>query len=402
MNDPLNHNDSYSSFKELRCCVLIPTYNNAASLAEVIDSVLAYTDQVIIVNDGSTDDTPDILERYAHLHIVSHPQNSGKGKALRTGFNAATAAGYRYAISIDSDGQHNANDLPAFIDKIKEEPDSLIVGARNMTTENVPGTSSFGHNFSNFWFTVETGIKLPDTQSGFRLYPVERLKAFNWLTRKYEFEIEVMVRAAWAGVNITHVPIDVYYPPEGERITHFRKFRDFTRISILNTFLVAWAIVYGRPAMLYWNLKKKSFRRFIKDHVFNSEEPKHKTIGAISLGVFFGILPIWGYQWAGALLVAQLLKLNKLVTYTLTNISIPPMIPVILYLSFKMGGLVMSEAPELSYSTEISFETVKVHLTQYIIGSVMLATLAAGLSAIITFIILSIFKQKDVALQNQN
>src|SRR4030095_16605020 len=161
-----------SKFREYKICVLIPTFNNAHTLKNVIDGVLEYTDNVIVVNDGSTDATSQILSSYPQIKIISYPKNKGKGWALRTVFNYAVQSGYDFAISIDSDGQHFPADLPAFTSKLASTGPALIIGARNMEQSSIPGKSSFGHRFSNFWFLIETGIKAPDTQSGFRLYPV--------------------------------------------------------------------------------------------------------------------------------------------------------------------------------------------------------------------------------------
>lgn len=246
-----------TKIERYKCCILIPTYNNSGTLAALIDEVLTYTHQIVIVNDGSTDSTAEILSQYPQLIVIHQPQNKGKGLALRTGFEAARQAGYDYAISIDSDGQHRPSDIPVFIDKLAEAPKAIIVGARNMNQENVPGSSNFGHNFSNFWFRFETGIDLPDTQSGYRLYPLRALEGMRFYTTKYEFEIEVMVRAAWKGIDVLAVPIDVYYPPAEERITHFRKIPDFTRISILNTVLVTIALLWVKPLRFFSDLKKK-------------------------------------------------------------------------------------------------------------------------------------------------
>jgi len=105
-----------------------------------------------------------------------------------------------------------------------------------MEQEGIPRKSSFGHKFSNFWFWVETGIKLSDTQSGYRLYPLTELKKIHFFMRKFEFEIEAIVRAAWRGIPVISVPINVVYAPKETRVSHFRPIRDFTRISIMNTF----------------------------------------------------------------------------------------------------------------------------------------------------------------------
>jgi glycosyltransferase involved in cell wall biosynthesis len=229
-------------------CVIIPTYNNGATLADVIRSVAAYTPHILVVNDGSTDQTNAILDSFPSLEYVTYGKNMGKGWALRKGFDRARELGYRYAIAMDSDGQHFASDLPAFMDQVAAVPDALVVGARNMDQASVPGKSSFGHAFSNFWFTLETGIRCPDTQSGFRLYPIVLYKNTRFLTRKYEFEIEVLVRSAWKGIPIVWIPVKVYYPPKAERVSHFRPFRDFTRISLLNSVLVILTAVryFGR------------------------------------------------------------------------------------------------------------------------------------------------------------
>ena len=186
----------------LRCCVIIPTYNNAQTIAAVITSVLEYSPYVIVVNDGATDNTPEILGAFkGRIDLVAYSPNRGKGMALRTGIKRAQAKGFRYAITIDSDGQHFADDIPAFLDRVEELPDALIVGARNLQQENMPKKNTFGNKFSNFWFRFQTGISLPDTQSGFRLYPVEKMKGTRYFTTKYEFEIEVMVKAAWRRIS---------------------------------------------------------------------------------------------------------------------------------------------------------------------------------------------------------
>ena len=162
-------------FRQLKACVLIPTYNNAGTLAAVLNDVLTYTQQVIVVNDGSTDNTAEILRQFPQVHAVNYTPNKGKGMALRTGFKEAVRLGYDHAITLDSDGQHYAKDLVEFLTWLEAEPNTLLIGARNLDQENVPVKSSFGNRFSNFWFWVNTGIRLQDTQSGYRSYPVSQL-----------------------------------------------------------------------------------------------------------------------------------------------------------------------------------------------------------------------------------
>lgn len=254
----MDHAEIRSLFQVHKICVLIPTYNNALTLERVIRDVLTYTDQLIIVNDGSTDSTGRILEAFPAIRKVSYEQNRGKGYALRTGFAFALSEGFEHAITMDSDGQHYASDLVSLLKAFKENPGTIIVGARNMDQSTVPGKSSFGNKFSNFWFWVTTGIKMQDTQSGYRLYPILRMRNINFFTRKFEFEVEVLVRSSWDGIPVINVPVKVFYPEKGKRITHFRPFKDFSRISVLNTVLVTVALLYIKPRDAWRSLKKKT------------------------------------------------------------------------------------------------------------------------------------------------
>lgn len=239
--------------KNLKTCVIIPVYNNAGTVKDVVRRALKYCKDVIVVDDGSTDGSSDSLSELGAV-VVRYERNRGKGYALKTGFKAARDRGFERAITIDADGQHFPEDIPVFVSAIKEHPDAMLVGSRNLRMENMPGGNTFANNFSNFWFRLQTGVKLPDTQSGFRLYQLNRIGRLRFLTYRYEAELELLVFQCWKGVRMLPVGINVYYPPEGERVTHFRPFRDFFRISILNTVLCILALFYGLPSRL---LRKK-------------------------------------------------------------------------------------------------------------------------------------------------
>ncbi|MCQ2059001.1 MAG: glycosyltransferase family 2 protein [Bacteroidaceae bacterium] len=242
-------------------CIIIPVYNNQSTIASVIEQVLGYCQDIIVVNDGSTDNTVSILEteRLSHpgrVSIVSYTKNRGKGYAITKGFQAALQKGYRYAVTMDADGQHYAHNLPHFEQAIINNPDSLIVGARNLNAPGMPKKNTFANRFSNFWFSVQTLQRLPDTQTGYRLYPLERLGRIHLCGSRYEAELELLVRAAWRGIRLLPITIDVYYPQE--RVSHFRPVLDFTRISILNTILCIFAIIYGYPSILIHRICRKS------------------------------------------------------------------------------------------------------------------------------------------------
>ena len=384
-------------FKNLHCCVLLPTYNNSATLAKVINQVLEYTTDICVINDGSTDNTLQILEQFPDIKLLSYVKNVGKGWALRKGFEFALSNGYDYAITMDTDGQHFASDLPVMLDSLELHKDAIVVGARNMEQNSVPGKSSFGNKFSNFWFELETGIKLPDTQSGYRLYPVNRLKGFHFFSRKYEFEIEVIVRGAWSGLQVLSVPVKVYYPPAEERITHFRPFQDFSRISVLNTFLVFITFLWIKPRNFFTSLKKKSLKVFLEEYLIRSHETPHTKAFSVALGIFFGISPLWGLQIWLVLFFAWMFKLNKGLSALASNISIPPMIPLILFLSYEIGRLWMGKnAVHLVYSANLNKEIIQKNLLQYILGSFTLAAFCSLVAGVGTYIFVKNLKKTSV------
>lgn len=237
-------------------CVVIPTYNNDGTIGRVVEETLAECDDVIVVNDGSTDTTASILSTFEGITLVTLPKNSGKGAALKAGFRKALDMGFVYAITLDGDGQHYPKEITKFLEANKEHPGTLIVGSRNPESIDRSKGSNFANQFSNFWFWLQTGRRLSDTQTGYRLYPLRKLHGLCLLTSRYEAELELLVFSSWHGTDIVEIPIDVYYPPQEERVSHFRPGMDFARISVLNTVLCVLAVVYGLPLRLWrWVMK---------------------------------------------------------------------------------------------------------------------------------------------------
>jgi len=257
-----------------------------------------------------------------------------------------------------------------------------------MEQSTVPGKSSFGHKFSNFWYKVETGIDLPDTQSGYRLYPVKKLKDIRYITNRFEFEIEVIVRAAWAGISVTHVPVSVIYFPKETRVSHFRPVRDFTRVSILNTILVFLAFTIFRPLMYIRDLKKKSAREIV-ENILGSNESALKISFAVALGGAIGVSPFWGFQIMLILIFAHILKLNKVIALIASHISIPPFIPFIIYYSYVLGGHFYDSKIALDIEN-LTLESVSLNIVQYIAGSFVLMALTGVLFFAVTFFVIKI------------
>ena len=248
------------------------------------------------------------------------------------------------------------------------------------------------NRFSNFWYLVETGRRLEDTQSGFRLYPLRRLGRLRSLCSRYEFEVEVIVRAAWRGVEVENIPVKVYYAPDGERVSHFRPLRDFTRISLLNSVLVLEALLFYYPWRFFRALTRENIRRFIRRNITRSPESNARLAAAMGWGVLCGILPIWGYQMIFAGLSAHFMRLNKLVAIVFSNISIPPMIPFILYGSYWLGGRITGLPVELTLA-EVTLRRMAECLAQYLAGSVALAVAAGAAVWAVSWCVMTLMKR---------
>ena len=386
-----------NNFEASRVCIIIPTYNNAATLANIIADVALYSKDIIVVNDGSTDNTESIVKSFDNIQYIGYPKNVGKGWALRKAFAYAVSKNYTHAITIDSDGQHFAKDIPAFLSNPELFQNTIVIGSRNMNQAFVPGGSSFGNKFSNFWFKVETGLDCTDTQSGFRMYPILQLSKLHFFTRKYEFEIEVLVRAAWKSIDIKTVPISVYYAPKETRISHFRPYKDFLRISVLNIVLITIALLYVKPVKFIGSFFKKELRQKFYEQLFESNQSDRIKALSVAFGIFMGIIPIWGFQLMAAIALAILLKLNKFIVIVAANISIPPMLPIIIYSSYTMGAMWMGDkAGRITFGRNISLQSISNNITQYIYGSITLSVVASILFGLVTFIALKLMKKKAI------
>jgi uncharacterized protein (DUF2062 family) len=188
----------------------------------------------------------------------------------------------------------------------------------------------------------------------------------------------------------------VYYPPPGKRVTHFRPFKDFTRISILNTILVLISFLYIKPRNLIRKLflEKKWKEAFIQELLYPHQTDIRKSV-SVGFGVFMGIVPIWGFQLIAAILLAVVLRLNKVLVLLFANISIPPAIPLIIWCSYKAGSIWMPASGEhISFSKSLSLSAIRYNFSQYLLGSITLAIVTGLVTGLITFLLLKLFKKK--------
>ena len=364
-------------------CVIIPVYNNEKTIKDVVLQSKKYISQVIVINDGSSDKTGEILNSIDGIVLENFAENCGKGTALQRGFEIARDLGFTHAITLDADGQHFPEWIEKAVAECEKNPDALLIGARigEICGENAPKKNIRARKFGNIWIKIYTGFKLSDTQSGMRVYPVEKMRDIKFKTPRFEFEQEVLVKSAWAGIKLAEFAIPQFYQSAEERVSHYRVFQDSVRIS--------------------WFFTKTAFVKthFIFMNELKSNLTPKKAAASFSLGVFFGIFPIYGFQTAAIILATTLAKLNRPLGILGSNISIPPMMPIIFATAIWIGStFFFGEVESLGSLTELFRENKKAFLLKsgksFIVGSVVLS-FVAGISAfLISYPICKIIKNK--------
>ena len=209
-----------------RYVIVAPTFNHGRFLQGVLRALASFGMTVIVVDDGSGDETAEVLGDWAaggsERIAVEHPENRGKGAALRSGFAEAERRGFTHAATIDTDGQHDPGDLRALLDASRREPRALVVGARPRKVAGYPAAGRIGRWLSNRLVRIESGVRVDDSQSGMRVYPLAGLRMLGARAGRYAFETEVLTRAGWAGMSVVEVPIGCVYRMPLGRVSHFR------------------------------------------------------------------------------------------------------------------------------------------------------------------------------------
>ena len=214
----------------MRIAILIPGFQVEDTIGSVVSDALSMVGDVLVVDDGSTDRTAEVA-RAAGAEVLRHERNRGKGAALVTGMEHLRAQGFTHALSMDADGQHLGSELQVLLEACRSEPDAIIVGARRRDEDQeVAGIRRFGNDFANWWVAFASGRRFPDTQSGFRVYPLEKTLALQARGDRYQFESEVLILAARRGMAVSSRPVCVYYPPPSELVSHYRPWIDTIRI----------------------------------------------------------------------------------------------------------------------------------------------------------------------------
>lgn len=324
------------------------------------------------------------------MEVLRLEANRGKGAALLEGFRRAAGLGFTHAVTLDADGQHLPADIPGFLAEARARPSAILVGERRLEGSGAPRASSVGRWVSNFWTLRTTGFDLPDTQCGFRCYPVAEVLALPLRRRRYDFEVEVLVRGAWAGLELVSVPVGVWYPPREERVSHFRALADNVRISRTYTLLALRRVL---PSRAEWRaararrlpgVRLKETLRVLADLGRAGTRPAEIGL-AVATGVFVGSTPLWGLHAILSIYVCARLHLNVLAAFLGSNVSNPFLAPYLIFASVQCGHLLLRGSLVPADPAAFALSRIPEHLLDYVLGSipvaVVLAVVAGALSA---------------------
>lgn len=373
------------SFLQSVWCV-VPVYNNLGTVADVVRRCCEQVPNVLVIDDGSDEPVKNLLGD-SPVTVLRHEQNQGKGEALLTALRHIQGQGGAWMITLDADGQHNPEDIQKFLPALRAEPEAIHIGTRDFDVPNVPGSSRFGRSFSNFWVQLETGIAVKDTQSGFRAYPVKLVSQLLLRSSHFDFEIEVLVRAAWAGLGLHSVPISVWYPPKNERVSSFDKRKDNVRLTRLHARLVGrrlvpWPVhrLVKRDLFSVWELLR-SPRKCIHLLLHENSTPPGLAVAA-GIGLICGALPLIFAHSLVILYVTARLNLNKVMALSIQNLCVPPIVPL---LCIELGHFMHHGHFFVPSHPKAIFTDIHQHLFHWLIGSLVLAPLIGLLGGLVIY-----------------
>ncbi len=381
------------NLNEIYC--VIPVYNNAGTVCDVVERARKQLRNVLVVDDGSTD--INLAEHYAgsDITVLRHERNRGKGAAIITALNyLKEKPEVSYMITLDADGQHYPEDIPLFFPFMEQNDYSMLIGCRDFSGPNVPDSSKFGREFSNFWMRVETGVKVGDCQSGFRAYPVRYVSKLRCLTRSYSFEAEILARAAWANLEFHDVQIRSYYPKREERISHFHPWKDNFRLSCIHTHLVGIRML-PIPKKKLRPTPKFPYSIFRPRELFKALLNENSSpLGlAVSAGVssFLAVLPLPGSHIIIILYVAERLHLNKVMAWAIQNLYMPPLSP---FLCIELGYRIRNGRWLTELTLQSGVKELHLRIYEWFIGSLILAPFWMIVSGIAVYLISSFLQRR--------
>lgn len=372
----------------------IPVYNHGGSVVRVARACMAWIPRVVVIDDGSTD--LDVAGRLAGsgITVLRHTTRRGKGAALQTALAHIAAQGGRWMITLDADGQHNPDELPRFFAVVAAEPDAVVLGLRDLQGPETPGSCRVRRAVSNFWLLMETGLAIPDAASGFRAYPVDLVTQLPLRTRHFDFDLEVLVRAAWAGLPLRSVPVRARFADNPTRASHFELWRDHLRMAWLHARLIVRRIapypirrlVAPPPAAGLFRSPRTFWQRLLKSNA----TPTGLGVSA-GLGVLLGALPLPGVHSLLILAVTLRLHLNPAMALVSQNLCIPPFVPV---LCIQVGHYVLYREWLVDFTFRTWVSQAGVRLLEWGVGALLLGPLLGAVTGYVTYSILRAMRSR--------
>ena len=382
--------------------VVAPTFNNAMTLGGILARIEAVGLPMLIVDDGCTDESPRILAdfaaggRWVDVRVVRHARNRGKAAALRTGFAAASEAGYTHALTIDTDGQLDPEQIPQLIEMARREPTALILGNRSDNAQDYPARSRLGRRLSNHLLRIESGCRVSDSQCGMRVYPLQLVSTVKCRAQRFGYETEIIARAGWAGCPIRQAPVACRYLPVGQRVSHFKPIYDSVRALVMHGRLLVRALAPwphrqwpggSAPVLrikdaISWVSPREAWRQLKQD-----DTGRTMFATGLALGVFIANLPIYPLQTLAALYAARKLHLHPVSVIAGTQASIPPVNLVMIGAAIYVGQLLLQGSPPAWPDKEITFAMVLSEAPRLLLAWSMGSILVGMVLALATFLV---------------
>lgn len=394
-------NSAGVTLRGMRLVVIAPTFNHGSAMSHVLAALALTPHPTIVVNDGSTDSTAHLLSEWLATSprpdlrdVVVHAHNRGKAAALRSGFEHARDRGFTHALTIDTDGQHDVSDIHALLAASVRAPTSLIVGGRSQSDSDSPAASRIGRVISNWLVWCESGVRIDDSQSGLRIYPLNARATLGGSANRYGYETQVISRAGWHGVPVIEIPVRCIYAVPGGRTTHFRLIFDTLLAVQMHAALLARALLFvpadhapstdsltthhqtgSIPGRL---LRWLSPRRLIA--MARGEPKARKQIAAsVGVGLLMATLPIYGIKTPVCLWLAGRFKLHPLLVIGVSSLCTPPLNYLFIFASIFTGRFLLHGTWPTGLAEQIT-NTGVLELLREVAVELILGSVAVGVA----------------------
>lgn len=305
----------------LRIAVVIPYFDNPRTISQVVNEVVIKTPfPVLIIDDGSERPVANVLYSFevkqalenGRVRLVRFDKKQGKGAAVQYAIHDLVAQGFTHMLTLDGDGLSLPQEIAKFVNCARQHPFDLILGDRQLVP--VPGNrlKRFFSRLLSYCVRFETGTRVHDTASSFRLYPLFPLQMMKFRSKSFDFDLEVLIRLMWNRVHVREIPIQTAVFDPNEHVTHFHRFWDSLKISCLNLVLLSLSL--------------------LRSH----NRPLELAI-AVGLGVFVGCTPVFGFHTLIVLALAVVLRLNFIALWLGTHVSTPILFPLLLFSEVYIG-----------------------------------------------------------------